>query len=622
MLENIQTPEDFRNFTFAQLAQLSNEVRDRILSVISETGGHLASSLGAVELTIALHYVYQTPIDKLVWDVGHQCYTHKIITGRNGQFPTIRQHNGLSGFPRTCESPFDVFDVGHASTSISVALGIAKARDTLGEKFHVVSVIGDGSMTGGLAFEGLNNAGALKTNLAVVLNDNKMSISPNVGALSSYLNRILTDPRYNKLKSDIWELTGKLKGVGSGIRNVVGRLDESLKHLVLPGKLFEDLGFRYFGPIDGHNFEEMVPLFRNIRQNISGPVLIHVITKKGKGYKPAEENAPKFHGIGSFETQTGKIKGKRDIPTYSAVFGKTLCALAEKNKAIVGITAAMPAGTGLEKFAELFPDRFFDVGIAESHAVTFAAGFASQGLRPVVALYSTFLQRAFDQIIHDVAIQKLNVVFCIDRGGLTPDDGPTHHGAFDLAYLRCIPNMVIMSPKDENELRHMMWTALRIEGPVAIRYPKGEALGVEQTEPYEEIPVPMPEIVLKGKDVLLLAVGEMVQKALSVAAILKKQGITPTVVNSRFIKPIAHSDILSLTQAHSHIFTLETGTVRGGFGTAVLEAIHGCLSETRKFEMIGFPDGFIQHGEKERIYQELKLTDNNIAEKVINTITI
>lgn len=617
MLERVQYPADLRRLPLEELPKVAAEIRERIVSVVSETGGHLASSLGVVELTLALHYVYNTPADKIVWDVGHQCYPHKILTGRNDRFQTIRQYNGLSGFPRAAESLYDVFDVGHASTSISVATGLALAREIRKENFHVVAVIGDGSMTGGLALEGLNNAGALKKNLTVILNDNKMSISPNVGALASYLSRILSDQHYNKLKKDVWDLTGRLKGVGSGIRSVVRRMDESLKHLVMPGKLFEELGFRYFGPIDGHNIAEMVGILRNIRRHVSGPVLVHVLTKKGKGYEYAENDAPRFHGVGSFEKETGEVQRKSLVPTYSSVFGKTLIRLAEQNDKVVGITAAMPTGTGMEEFANRFPERYFDVGIAEGHAVTFAGGLASAGIRPVVALYSTFLQRAYDQVIHDIALQKHNVLFCLDRGGLAPDDGPTHHGAFDLAFLRCVPEAVIMAPKDENELRHMMFTGLKIGGPVFIRYPRGSGMGVKMDQDFMEIPVGSVEVMAKGAKVLILALGEMVGRAAKVVERLKQAGMNPTLVNARFAKPLSSEALRPLLEAHECVVTMEAGTMVGGFGSAVSEMISGLkIGNIVKFEKIAFPDAFIQHGDKESLYAEIGLSVDQISDRI------
>jgi len=620
LLSQIHSPEDFRSFSPEKLKILATDVRERILSVVSETGGHLASSLGTVELTLALHYAYDTPYDKIVWDVGHQCYAHKILTGRNDQFPTIRQQNGLSGFPRSSESPYDAFDVGHASTSISVALGLVEARELRKESHSVIAVIGDGSMTGGLAYEGLNNAGALKKNITVILNDNKMSISPNVGAMSSYLTRVIADPRYNKLKSDIWEMAGRLKNVGSGIRTVASRVEESLKGLILPGRLFEDLGFRYFGPIDGHNLEEMISLFNNIKTNIQGPVLIHVITKKGKGYKHAESDAPKFHGISGFEKSTGEAIKKNPLPTFSQSFGQTLTRLAEQDSRIVGITAAMPTGTGLDIFAKQFPDRYFDVGIAEGHAVTFAAGLAKCGIKPVVALYSSFLQRAYDNLIHDVALQNLDVVFCIDRGGLTPDDGPTHHGAFDIAFLRCVPNVTLMSPKDENELQHMLYTALRIKGPVFIRYPRGHVLGVPMDENFKEIVLGSVEVVDNGHDVLVLALGEMVGRMQLVCEELKTKNVRPTLVNARFAKPLDGGSLKKLIEDHKHIVVVEAATIVGGYGSSILEFINQQGLEKKSVMTIGFPDSFIPHGEKELLYDDIGLSVSKIADRILKSL--
>jgi len=592
-LEKITGPADFRHFSVEKLNALSAEVRERILSVISETGGHLASSLGAVELTVALHTVYNTPEDKIVWDVGHQCYAHKILTGRNEQFPTIRQYGGLSGFPRTEESPFDVFDVGHASTSISVALGLVQARELNQGKFDVIAVIGDGSMTGGLAFEGLNNAGVLKKNLTVILNDNKMSISPNVGAMSSYLTKVLSDPRYNKLKSDIWEVTGRFKHFGEKLRVA-----------------------------DGHNLEEMIRTFKNIRANISGPVLIHVITKKGKGYRPAESNSPKFHGVGSFEKKTGETLTSSPLPSYSTLFGRTLVALAERDPKIVGITAAMPTGTGLDIFAQKFPDRYFDVGIAEGHAVTFAGGLARGGLKPVVALYSTFLQRALDNIIHDVALQKLNVLFCLDRGGLTPDDGPTHHGAFDISFLRAIPGAILMSPRDENELQHMMFTGLRQNGPVFIRYPRGLTQGVLLDREFRELPLGGFEVIAKGKESVILALGEMVERAMRVRDEILKRGHDVGVVNMRFVKPLDYGALAGFLQPYTCLFSLEAGTIIGGLSSAIQEMLFHENIIPRAMVPFGFPDHFIPHGNKEELYDDLGLSVGKISDKIHKTLMV
>ncbi|HON11277.1 MAG TPA: 1-deoxy-D-xylulose-5-phosphate synthase, partial [Chitinispirillaceae bacterium] len=479
LLDTVDSPADLKKLPIEKLPQLAEEIREFMIETISHTGGHLASSLGVIELTIALHYCYDTPDDKLVWDVGHQAYAHKILTGRKDRFNTIRQYGGLSGFPRLSESEYDALSAGHASTSISAALGMAAGRDVQKQKHSVVAVIGDGSLGGGLALEGLNNLGSMATNMTVVLNDNEMSISKNVGALSRYLTRVLTDKRYNKIKSEIWELLGG-SNVGKSIRGIVSNLDYTIKNILVPGKLFEDMGLRYLGPIDGHNIAEMIEVFRSIRNFSPIPTLVHVITKKGKGYGFAENDATKYHGIGSFSKLTGDvIKKPGQVSSYSDVFGKTIVEMASSRPDLVAITAAMRDGTKLTEFSKTYPDRFFDVGIAEQHAVTFAAGLALKGLRPVVALYSTFLQRAFDQVIHDVALDNLHVIFCIDRAGLVGDDGPTHHGAFDISFLRSIPGVTIMAPRDVNQLRKMMYTAVDcLKGPVFIRYPKA---GIEGT---------------------------------------------------------------------------------------------------------------------------------------------
>lgn len=621
LLNTIKTPADFRSFSVAELNTLAGEVRERILGVVSETGGHLASSLGTVELTLALHYSYNTPHDKIVWDVGHQCYAHKILTGRNDRFQTIRQYRGLSGFPRCLESEYDTFDVGHASTSISVAHGLVEANHLLGKNDKVVAVIGDGSMTGGLAFEGLNNAGASHKDITVILNDNKMSISPNVGAMASYLTKVISDPRYNKIKNDLWEMTGRMKNLGQGIRTVASRLEEGIKGALLPGRVFEDLGFRYFGPIDGHNIEQLLALFRNVRQNVKGPVLIHAITKKGKGYEHAENDAPKFHGVGGFEKKTGISTTKSESITWSTIFGDTITAAAEKDKTITAITAAMPTGTGLDHFATRFPERYFDVGIAEGHAITFAAGLAKSGLKPVVALYSTFLQRAYDNVIHDIALQKLPVVVGIDRGGLTPDDGPTHHGLYDIAYLRCVPNITLLAPKDGNELCDMIHASLyTIDGPAFIRYPRGNATNFDANR--RATPCSLaPEILVNGQNILFIAYGEMVESALSVASKLNDTAIYPTVVNLRKIKPIDEEILVQLIKNHNMIFTFEAGTVTGGVGTAVLELINSYKLSGKETTIFGFPDLFLPHGDKQSLLNEAGLSVDQLLKRVVSTLT-
>lgn len=620
LLETINSPQDLKRLTIPQLAQLAKEIREFIISTVCRTGGHLAPSLGVVELTLALHYIFDAPRDKIVWDVGHQAYVHKIITGRRHLFGTLRQMGGISGFPRPAESPYDTFGTGHASTSISAALGMACARDLRGENYSVVAVIGDGAMTGGLAFEGLNNAGALKKDLIVILNDNRMSISRNVGALSHYLTTVITAPIYNKLKNDIWELTGKLPHFGRRIRQTVSRIDQGLKAILVPGLLFERLGFRYFGPIAGHNLSRLIMVLREVKK-LKGPILVHVTTVKGKGYKFAEKDASKFHGLSSFDKETGTVHKKLNVPTYTEVFGKTLVEIAEKDPKIIGITAAMPDGTGLKFLAQAFPDRFFDVGIAEQHAVTFAAGLAISGFKPVVAIYSTFLQRAYDQIIHDVALQNLPVVFAMDRAGLVGEDGPTHHGSFDLSYLRNIPNMVIMAPKDEAELRDMLWTAVNYQkGPIAFRYPRGYGIGAPLGKRFKSLEIGKSETLKKGTDVALLAVGAMVNHCLQAGEILEKHGISAEVHNMRFIKPIDEGKLDKIAHKFPIIFTIEDNAIKGGFGSAVAEYYLDNGYTNVQVIRLGLPDEFIEHGEKGLLYQKLGLDAEGIARRVIATL--
>ena len=544
-LDRIDSPADLRKLPIDALPALAKEIREFMIDAVSNTGGHLASSLGAVELAIALHYAYDTPVDKVVWDVGHQAYAHKILTGRRETFGTLRQFGGISGFPRVSESPYDPVSAGHASASISAALGLALGRDILRQKHNVVAVIGDGALGGGLALEGLNNLGSKATNLTVMLNDNKMSISRNVGALSRYLTRVITDKRYYKLKAEIWERLGSLSNVGKGIRSVVHGIDDTLKHILIPGKFFQDMGLRYLGPIDGHNIAAMIEVFKSVQEFSREPVLVHIITKKGKGFGFAEDNATKYHGIGRFSIETGEtIKPDGTTPTYSEVFGKTLVEMARDDKKLVAITAGMRDGTGLVDFSREFPDRFFDVGIAESHAVTFASGLAHQGLRPVVALYSTFLQRAYDQIIHDVALDNLPVIFCIDRAGLVGDDGPTHHGAFDLSFLRTVPGAVIMAPRDEHELRRMMRTAVAWEkGPTFIRYPRGSGPGSSIDAPAEVLEHGVPEIVQKGLQCAIIAIGEFFTLARTRAA-TSRSGKYPPGPHQRALRQTARQSSL------------------------------------------------------------------------------
>jgi len=620
LLDSIDSPADLRNLAQDQLPALASELRAFMLDQVSRHGGHLAPGLGVVELTIALHYVYQTPRDKLIWDVGHQAYPHKILTGRKKSFETLRQYGGVSGFPRISESPYDAVSSGHASTSISVGLGISKARDLLQEKFDVVSIIGDGALSGGLAFEGMNNLGShANTKMVVVLNDNRMSIARNVGALSRYLTRVITDRRFNRIKTDIWELLGNLSNVGIGIRNLVHNVDEALKHFVIPGKLFEDLGLRYFGPVDGHDISEMVEVFKFLRDSATQPVLVHVLTTKGKGYRFAEDNATKFHGVGIFSLSTGDAPAKQPAPpTFGEVFGKTLVNIARGNKNVVAITAAMSDGTGLTPFREEFPDRFFDVGIAEAHAVTFAAGLAHGGMRPVVAIYSSFLQRSYDQIVHDVALDRLNVVFCVDRAGLVGEDGPTHHGMFDLSFLRTIPNVVIMAPRTEAELVAMLHMAVGYEnGPVFIRYPRGAGSALCAEKPPTPLSIGKPEVLCAGAQCAIVAIGDACTAALEARTILAKTGVQPTVINARFAKPLSVTYYRLLCAEYTHIVTIEHNTLSGGFGSGVLEIVSAAdLPRRPQVLRLGLPDAFVAHGDAPSLLKSLALDAESVARQI------
>jgi 1-deoxy-D-xylulose-5-phosphate synthase len=614
-LERIKGPADLKGLSLEQLGELSREIREKIISVVSKTGGHLAPSLGVVELTVALHHCFDSPRDRIVWDVGHQAYAHKILTGRAGDFETLRTKGGISGFPRIDESEHDAFGTGHASTSISAALGLACARDLLGDDYSVVAVIGDGALTGGMAFEGLNQAGHLKKDLIVILNENKMSISRNVGALSQYLTRLISAPVYRRFEADVYELLGKIPSVGGRARSLGGRIKESLKNLVVPGILFEELGFRYYGPVDGHDLEQLIHVLDHIKA-FRGPQLVHVVTKKGKGYSHAERDASKFHGIGSFDKKTGIMEKSSDFPSYTRIFGETITELAANRKDLVAITAAMPDGTGLTSFAKKFPERFFDVGIAEQHAVTFAAALSRAGIKPVVAIYSTFLQRAYDQIIHDVALQNLNVCFAVDRGGLVGEDGPTHHGILDVSYLRGIPNMVVMAPKDENELRHMLATMVDYsQGPIAVRYPRDYGYGVELDTDFSPLEIGKAEILERGDDVALVGIGSMVYPCRSAAAILKEEGITCWVVNARFAKPLDEETLVNAASGVKLVVTVEENSVRGGFGSAVGEVLSS-QGITTPVAMIGLPDRFVSHGQRSELLAEVGLSAKSIADAV------
>jgi 1-deoxy-D-xylulose-5-phosphate synthase len=619
ILPRINSPDDLKGLSVRELEELASEIREFIIDTISKVGGHLGASLGVVELTLAVHYVFNAPRDKIVWDTGHQGYVHKIITGRRDVFHTIRQFKGISGFLKRSESIYDVFGAGHASTSISAALGIATARDFDGQDYKVVAIIGDGAMTAGLAYEAMNNAGVLKKNLIVILNDNNMSISPNVWAVSKYFTELIASSHYNKLKSFVWDLTGQLDSVGDRIRKLAARVEGGVKAIITPGMLFEALGFRYFGPVNGHNIQKLIRILSEIK-NLNGPILLHVITQKGKGYKPAEEDEQKLHGVTPFDKVTGKMykSDKPQPPSYTKVFGEAVVQLARQNSKIVGITAAMPEGTGLNILKKEIPERFFDVGIAEQHAVTFSAGLATEGYIPICAIYSTFLQRAFDQIIHDVALQHLHVVFALDRAGLVGADGPTHHGAFDLSYLRLIPNMVIMAPKDESELRDMLYTAtIYNKGPVAIRYPRGNGVGVPLKENFDLIEIGKAEILREGNDIAILAVGSMVYPSLKAGEKLSSYGIDAMVVNMRFVKPLDEELLDYVFERFDKVVTVEENTIRGGFGSAVLEyaAMRGVKNV--KFLIHGIPDEFIEHGTQNELWRMLKLDPDGIVERII-----
>jgi 1-deoxy-D-xylulose-5-phosphate synthase len=596
LLGGINNPDELKLLKPEQLPQLAEEIREEIITTVSKTGGHLASSLGVVELTIALHYIFNTPQDKIVWDVGHQSYAHKILTGRREQFHTLRQYKGISGFPRREESIYDTFNVGHSSTSISAALGIAEARCLKGETHKVVAVIGDGSLMAGLAWEGLNQAGHIKKDIIVILNDNEMSISPNVGALSAYLSRIITGQFYNRFKKEMVAFVDTIPGIGKSMLKVAKQSEEFLKGLLVPGLLFEELGFRYIGPISGHRFDHLLENLQNVK-NLHGPILIHVLTNKGKGYAPAEKNPITFHGTGPFDVKTGRPSSKKtSVPSYTQVFAQTLIKLAKNNKHIIAITAGMPNGTGLDKFSKAFPEKFYDVGIAEQHAITFAAGMAAEGLRPVIAIYSTFLQRGYDQIIHDVCYQNLPVVFVLDRAGIVGEDGATHNGLFDLSYLRNIPNMIIMAPKDENELQHMLKTALSCDSPVAIRYPRGKGYGVKLDVQLTTLPIGKAEVLQDGDDLVILAVGGSVYPALNAAERLKEAKIKTGIVNVRFVKPLDKELVYTLARKVGRIITVEENVLSGGFGSAVLETLGESDIQGTRVKCLGVNDVFVEHG--------------------------
>ncbi len=615
-LETLNLPQDLKKLSLEQLSGLAGEIRQRIIEVVSCTGGHLASSLGAVELAIVLHYCLDTPRDKIIWDVGHQSYAHKILTGRNKDFASLRQYQGISGFPAKDESPFDTFTTGHSSTAVSLALGLACARDHLaGEKyFKVVAVIGDGSLSGGLCFEGLNNAGHLKKDILVILNTNELSIAPNVGALSTYLNKLISLPIYNRFRTSLDNFVKSRLPKGGRLIKIANKFEEGLKGLFIPGILFEELGFRYFGPLDGHNIQSLIPTLKNIL-DIKGPALLHVITKKGKGYLPAENEPIRFHSAGPFEIATGRPKvGGARPKTYTEVFSNKLIELAKKNNHIVAITAAMPEGTGLDKFRDLYPERFFDVGIAEEHAICFASGLAREGLKPVVAIYSTFLQRAYDQIIEEVALQNAPVVLCLDRAGIAGEDGATHQGVFDIAYLRNIPNLVIMAPQDGVELEVMLEFAIALDRPVALRYPR--SVVPQSRYPTKPLEIGKAEVLREGKDFVLIALGSMVGVSLEAIELLEKGGLKGALVNARFVKPLDSNLFKAVTAQAKFIFSAEEGIIEGGFGSAVAEVID------RPVIKIGLPAEFIPHGSRDILLDKYGLTADGIADKILRTVKL
>ena len=620
-LKDVKTPQDIKHCSVEELYGLAAQVRETIIGQVAKHGGHLASSLGVVELTIALHYVYNAPEDKIVWDVGHQAYVHKLLTGRYDRFGTLRQQGGISGFLKRNESEYDCFGAGHATTSISAALGFAAARNHFERKNNVVAVIGDGSMTGGMAFEALNNAGLSKQNMTIILNDNKMSIAPNVGGFSKYLNRVISDPVYNKMRSDLDRLMKRVPGIlGSRFRDLFLQVESAAKNAVKPGAFFEDMGVRYFGPIDGHDINELIMILERVKSQ-PGPCIVHVLTEKGRGLDAAEKNPTKFHGTGPFDPESGlPLSPGSKNPSLTSVFGKTLLELAKKDKRIIGITAAMPTGCGLDIMAKELPDRVIDVGIAEEHAVTFAAGLACEGVVPVVAIYSSFMQRAYDQILHDVALQNLHVVFVLDRAGLVGADGPTHHGAFDLSFLRTVPGMTILAPSDENELRDMLTASINMEGPVAIRYPRGTALA-EQLQPAPEtVDVKHPKVLEQGSGILLLGAGFMTNELKKTAEALRAAGHKPTLVDARVVRPLDTESYRSLFDSHEVIVTLEDNTLVGGYGSAVGELLMDLGYTDKRLMRFGLPDHFVEQGEIPALFKLLKIDGESVAKQIMEKL--
>lgn len=615
IINRIHTPDDVKSLTDEELSILAQEIRQFLIEKLAVTGGHLAPNLGVVELTLMLHRLFDSPRDKIIWDVGHQSYVHKIITGRKDQFDTLRQYKGLSGFPKREESEHDVWETGHSSTSLSAAMGMAIARDLRGEKYHIIAVIGDGAMTGGMALEALNHIGHEQKRLIVILNDNEMSISQNVGAIHQYLGRIRTASQYKRAKEEMENLLKRIPAIGEGLFRTAERMKDSLKHLLIPGVLFEELGYTYLGPVNGHDFEDLEITLKQAKK-CTGPVLVHVITKKGKGYKVAEEDSDTWHGLGPYKVESGEVIKQAGPPSYASIFAKTLIKLAEQDERIIAITPAMISGSGLKPFAERFPQRIYDVGIAEQHAATLSAGLAVSGMKPVLSIYSTFLQRAYDQVIHDICKQNLNVTIAIDRAGLVGADGETHQGVFDIEYLRVIPHMVLMMPKDENELQHMIYTALRYDqGPIAFRYPRGNGFGVPLDKELLEIPLGSWEVVKPGDDGVILAVGPMVKVAHLAALRFEEEGISIRVVNARFLKPIDEEMLLQIAEEDLPILTVEEAARIGGFGSTVLEFYSDQALSPRIYRM-GIPDRFIQQGNVGQLLDELSLNVQGIMERM------
>ena len=615
LLDSVDSPQDLKNIPVEKLPELAKEIRDMLLDTISKTGGHLSSNLGVVELTLAMHYVFNSPIDKFVWDVGHQSYVHKLLTGRKSRFETLRQHDGLCGFTKREESQHDHWNCGHGGTSISAALAFAKARDLKKKKNDVVAVIGDGSLTAGMAFEGLNHTGHIQSDMIVVLNDNEWSISANVGGMSAHLSKIMTGQVMLKIKQEIGQLLLAIPGIGKEISRYAHKIDEAIKGVFIPGRLFEDLGFRYVGPIDGHDVEALIDSFTTVK-NLKGPTLMHVITRKGKGYEQAEEKADVWHGAKPFNVSTGEFHKKKANPAYTNIFANALIELAKEDEKVVGITAAMPDGTGISKFGKEFPDRTFDVGMAEQHGVAFAGALAIEGFRPVAAIYSTFLQRAYDQVVHDICLMNLDVTFALDRAGIVGEDGATHQGLYDIAFLRTLPNMVVMAPKDENELRHMLKTAVCHKGPAALRYPRGSGLGVPLDEEMKELEIGKGEVIKDGSDIAILAYGHTVDGAMMVSNMFEKEGVSVAVINARFAKPVDKDLIVQYAKSTRCLITIEEHSLKGGFGSAVLEALQEEKVCSVPVKCIGLGDIVLEHGAPGKQRKDLKLDPQGMFDTI------